>query len=72
MPGIRSCRNSSGKEPGRWRTGRRGAGPVKTRDGEAPDYLYCPGDVAVFPAWVPHNLTALEDSVWFESHGAGF
>ena len=36
------------------------------------EYILVPGDVAVFPAWVPHNLTALEDSVWFESHGAGF
>ena len=36
------------------------------------EYIMVPGDVAVFPAWVPHNLTALENSVWFESHGAGF
>ena len=36
------------------------------------EYILEPGDVAVFPAWVPHNLTALEDSVWVEAHGAGF
>lgn len=36
------------------------------------EYIMEPGDVVVFPAWVPHNLTALEDSVWYESHGAGF
>lgn len=36
------------------------------------EYVLVPGDVAVFPAWVPHNLIALEDSVWLEIHGPGF
>ena len=29
------------------------------------------GDVLVIPAWIPHQMVAIEDSSWTEVHGAG-
>lgn len=35
------------------------------------EYEVGEGDVLVIPAWVPHQMVAIEDSSWTEVHGPG-
>ena len=35
------------------------------------EYEVVEGDVLVIPAWVPHQMVAIEDSSWTEVHGPG-
>ena len=46
------------------------SGRVRVASGEQ-EYILVPGDVVVFPAYVLHQLEALEESVTIETLGAG-
>ena len=35
------------------------------------EYEVVEGDVLVIPAWIPHQMVAIEDSAWTEVHGPG-
>ena len=46
------------------------SGRMRVASGER-EYILEPGDVVIFPAYVPHQLEALEESVTIETLGAG-